>query len=517
MSLYIDRPTKAKIEIAHPKLRDELEEIIEKINKEVLTGNAKVRITHTLRTFEEQAELYAQGRTKPGKRVTNAKPGFSFHNYGLACFDIETKIFTNQGIKYFYELDGTEEVLTFKDGVLEYQKPIAYISNNYDGEMVRIKSRSVDLLVTPNHKMITKRKTNGVWSEQWGETLAENLDYKYKIPTCGVTKHTARLSPKIMYYKTELEIENIEDWYEFLGYYISEGYCIGTKSEKKLTGGSRNNVCISQCKKANPQVWEKIKNCLDRLNFKYHYIGHDFVISNKSLHSILFPLGNSYKKHIPKYYLSSDRALLEKLYYALIDGDGTYYDNGEAYFTVSEQLKDDFKQLAILLGKSCYSYSKIAKQNHIMPHGLPLKTFNEQYTVRTRTSTEHELRNGSDSNRCIKREYYKGLVYCVTTEAGAIVVERNNKVSISGNCDVVLIVNGVTASWDTKKDFDKDNQADWMEVVKVFKEYGWVWGGDWRSFRDLPHFEKTFGNSISSLKRKHENKQFIVGTEYVRV
>lgn len=38
-----------------------------------------------LRTFEEQAELYAQGRTAIGKVVTNAKPGQSWHNYGLAC------------------------------------------------------------------------------------------------------------------------------------------------------------------------------------------------------------------------------------------------------------------------------------------------------------------------------------------------------------------------------------------------------------------------------------------------
>jgi len=38
----------------------------------------------TLRPNWEQADLYAIGRTKPGKRVTNAKPGESAHNYGLA-------------------------------------------------------------------------------------------------------------------------------------------------------------------------------------------------------------------------------------------------------------------------------------------------------------------------------------------------------------------------------------------------------------------------------------------------
>jgi peptidoglycan LD-endopeptidase CwlK len=34
----------------------------------------------TLRSNAEQAELYAIGRTKPGKRVTYAKPGDSLHN-----------------------------------------------------------------------------------------------------------------------------------------------------------------------------------------------------------------------------------------------------------------------------------------------------------------------------------------------------------------------------------------------------------------------------------------------------
>lgn len=36
------------------------------------------------RTFPEQAKLYFQGRTTPGKIVTNARPGQSAHNYGIA-------------------------------------------------------------------------------------------------------------------------------------------------------------------------------------------------------------------------------------------------------------------------------------------------------------------------------------------------------------------------------------------------------------------------------------------------
>jgi LysM repeat protein len=46
-----------------------------------------VLITQGLRTWQEQDDLYAQGRSKPGKIVTNAKGGQSWHNFGLA-FDI---------------------------------------------------------------------------------------------------------------------------------------------------------------------------------------------------------------------------------------------------------------------------------------------------------------------------------------------------------------------------------------------------------------------------------------------
>jgi peptidoglycan L-alanyl-D-glutamate endopeptidase CwlK len=46
-----------------------------------------ILITCTLRDEAAQAALYAQGRTKPGPRVTNAKPGQSAHQYRVA-FDL---------------------------------------------------------------------------------------------------------------------------------------------------------------------------------------------------------------------------------------------------------------------------------------------------------------------------------------------------------------------------------------------------------------------------------------------
>ena len=89
--------------------------------------------------------------------------------------------------------------------------------------------------------------------------------------------------------------------------------------------------------------------------------------------------------------------------------------------------------------------------------------------------------------------------------------------------DVVLLVdkdgNGTfeTASWDIKGDFDGDKIADWQEIVYVFGLYGWEWGGNWANFPDYPHFQKTFGLTISEAKKRYDNKQLITGTNYIKL
>lgn len=64
----------------HPRVKSLCEQFIEKCKE----SGINVTITSTYRDNESQNDLYAQGRTKPGKRVTNAKGGQSIHNYKLA-------------------------------------------------------------------------------------------------------------------------------------------------------------------------------------------------------------------------------------------------------------------------------------------------------------------------------------------------------------------------------------------------------------------------------------------------
>lgn len=64
----------------HPFVHEKIVDVI----REAYKNNVLMQISSGYRSFATQAELYAQGRTEPGQIVTNAEPGESVHNYGLA-------------------------------------------------------------------------------------------------------------------------------------------------------------------------------------------------------------------------------------------------------------------------------------------------------------------------------------------------------------------------------------------------------------------------------------------------
>ena len=86
------------ITMCHPRLQELASELVKVCAEQGLI----IKIGETLRTVAEQDELYAQGRTKPGNIVTNAR-GSSYssqHQWGIA-FDF----FRNDG-KGAYNEDG---------------------------------------------------------------------------------------------------------------------------------------------------------------------------------------------------------------------------------------------------------------------------------------------------------------------------------------------------------------------------------------------------------------------------
>lgn len=87
-----------RVKELHPKVVEDFKNFI--TNAENALGIV-IRVSQGMRTFKEQQALYDLGRTKAGKVVTNAKPGSSFHQYGLAVDLVEI---INGGVDWGFDM-----------------------------------------------------------------------------------------------------------------------------------------------------------------------------------------------------------------------------------------------------------------------------------------------------------------------------------------------------------------------------------------------------------------------------
>ena len=92
----VDERSERVISTLHARLRDKARQLVQS----AATKGIKIKVISGLRTYNEQNALYAQGRTSSGKIVTNARGGYSNHNFGVA-FDVG--VFSADGSKYIDE------------------------------------------------------------------------------------------------------------------------------------------------------------------------------------------------------------------------------------------------------------------------------------------------------------------------------------------------------------------------------------------------------------------------------
>jgi peptidoglycan L-alanyl-D-glutamate endopeptidase CwlK len=119
----VDSISLQRLKLLHPTIRDSALDIYQNQICPALTGNYICRIIYTYRSMEEQAEIYARGRTKlfdsKGNRlgiVTKAKPGFSWHNYGLAIdFCLVSKGDVSWDITRDFDKDGKADWIEVAD------------------------------------------------------------------------------------------------------------------------------------------------------------------------------------------------------------------------------------------------------------------------------------------------------------------------------------------------------------------------------------------------------------------
>lgn len=79
----VDARSEKAIATLHPQVQPYARTLVQRAGDNGIV----IKVLSGTRTYEEQNALYAQGRTQPGPIVTNARGGFSNHNFGIA-FDV---------------------------------------------------------------------------------------------------------------------------------------------------------------------------------------------------------------------------------------------------------------------------------------------------------------------------------------------------------------------------------------------------------------------------------------------
>lgn len=329
---------------------------------------------------------------------------------GAYCFDDKTKILTENGWKFFKEVKIGEKVATknLKTGRLEFQVPYDRQIYDYSGDLYSFEGRSVSLLVTPEHRLLVRRKHKKDWEFVNPTEFKYGMEFDKKVSWNG-NKDSFFVIPSIKGGNRKKEIDKfrINDYVEFMGWYLSEGSIYEPNK-----GDFRISIAQSQKK-----YRKEILDLLERMKIKYNNSSKfNIHIHSKDLFYYLKDFGKSEEKYIPENIKNLDSKLIEKFLITLFKGDGSFSKSNKLYkyYTKSKRLAEDVVECLLKIGV-CGTITKRKGLNMYM------------------VSVENKHLTPIYRNKVIKKKY-NGKVYDFSVKNTTLVVMREGKVVVSGNC-----------------------------------------------------------------------------------
>lgn len=346
------------------------------------------------------------------------------------CFDDKTEILTKNGFKFFKDLKDDDEYATLNpvNKNIEYHKAIARQIYNYNGYLINFSSKSYDLNVTPEHNLylnVNHQRKNEIYKfVTANEVFKSSKSWSYRLLSSGVQW----IGEEKKYHVISAHIDSIgrtwgeskiikmEDWCEFLGWFISEGsaFICGKNKEHRIS--------ISQYKNINPKSYERIVNLIKKMGFNPYLTKNQQEINITSVSLFkelkrLFPISGSKNKLIPDEIKCLSLSCLKILYESMMLGDGN--KDGSRYTTNSFKLMNDFTELCLKLNKCT---------------NVKYETKSRVYRIGISDNRRPYLGCHYSHKIYAKKNKYKGKVYDVTVPNHIIYVRRNGKSCWSGNC-----------------------------------------------------------------------------------
>ena len=329
-----------------------------------------------------------------------------------------TQLWTPQGFKYLSELKEGDTCFVWKDGKISEQ-PIKHLNvYDYEGEMIQFKGRNYQQTVTPNHRVVYKstrapedRADKGEWVIKEAKDIEHHLS-KVSMPIAGqVERKDANISDNLLrlctYALTDGSIITHEGKSPYLVYYMSP----------------------------NRKGLEKLKTILQEEGIAYtetqSTVAKFGSVNNIKLNvedsSIILSLLNNTKKQMPDWFLQLSPRQAQIVLKCWSETDGQQLrqkdkDEQKRFLLQcdSEEIADVLQQVCMIAGLGS---AIVRKESDIFSDK------GKAETIYVQTFARPCKRVDSSS-----RIFYKGRVWCPTTDAGIVIFREENKTPyVSGN------------------------------------------------------------------------------------
>jgi len=323
-------------------------------------------------------------------------------NHG--CMDEETQVFTDRGWLEYDEVTPNDRILSLDtdDETVAFDEIEAVHRYSSPGHMLHFENHSADMMLTPNHRVLHKRRSGNEWGE-YSYVQAKDLRAgRISFPVSGNSdEFGCSVSPEML---------------RLAGLFIADGW-----------HGDYGRCRISQ-RESNVELVEQWLESAE-LEYTVRYRHHKpdsiegrevqtaereavFEIVGESRHRLLGVVDD--KELIPDWCWELTDNQFRALFEGFIEGDGSEYDsNGESYAFYNR--RPICEQLQALCTKHGFS----ASLSEYRPGQFRLN-------ICRRKNTQVDF---SEWNLV----EYDGEVWCLTVPKSNFLVRRNGKAYFTGN------------------------------------------------------------------------------------
>jgi thymidylate synthase (FAD) len=314
------------------------------------------------------------------------------------CYDEHTEVLTSDGWKHWRRVHGGERFATLSaDGRIEFQRAERLIAKPYDGPMVHVRTADVDLLVTPDHRVLARRQLRG---ERWELVPAAHLT---------TAAHWLRIGGG--------DWNNGSEWstrperMALLGLFIRAGHIPDDDGTPSFRLRSRREVdyLFAKAAEAGFEVRPGASGRYDLI------ADEEFRLLVKECHD------DQGARVIPWEVLDCNPPDLRGLLDGLMPSHRSPSPTGrQTYSTTSPALAGQIQEVALKAGVAAVI------REHSQPR-YEVTVYREEW-LQPKVGVTAEARR-----RQVTIEQYSGTVYCVTVPNGTLYVRRNGKPLWCGN------------------------------------------------------------------------------------